>query len=175
LIKKKVKKIRVLDLFSGAGGFSLGFCQAFKDDPNFEGIIGCELALDACRTYQMNLGPSGPHFGGKCQAICCDVRHLPLRPKKGYFTVIIGGPPCQPFSSLSRKRGKTHPLYDLVLWFLYWVTVFQPKVFVMEEVPAIMSDPFYGPLIKRLSEDPKKKVDLKKLMALPREPRGKRF
>ena len=132
--------MRILDLFCGAGGFSLGFKQVFKDAE----IIGVDLSRDACRTYQFN------RVG---QAIRADVRYLPIRPEPGLFDIIIGGPPCEPFSKLNRRRrGKDHPLYDLTLWFIYWCIVFQPKVWVMENVPELMDDPFYGPLIRRLCE-----------------------
>ena len=134
--------MRILDLFCGCGGFSLGFRRVF---PEAE-IIGVDLDRWACRTYQRN------RVG---QAVRADVRHLPIRLEQGLFDIIIGGPPCEPFSKVNRiKRGRKHPLWDLVLWFLYYVIAFHPKVWVMENVPDILKDPFYGPLFRALSGEP---------------------
>jgi len=133
--------MKILDLFCGAGGFSLGFKWVFPKAL----FLGVDIDKWACATYKYNIG----------EVIRADVRHLPLRVIPGLFDIIIGGPPCEPFSRLSKKRGPQHPLHDLTLWFLLHCLAFKPKVFVMENVPEILNDPFYGPLIKRLTSKQK--------------------
>jgi len=115
-------------------------------------IIGVDTMWDACRTYQHN------RVG---QAICADVTYLPFRPLRQLFDIIIGGPPCQPFSSLNTtgRRGKNHPAYDGVGLFLFWCAFYEPKVFVMENVPRLMNDHFYGPLLKRLCQKAEETLD----------------
>lgn len=82
----------VLDLFAGCGGLSLGFEAAGFD------TIGFEKDLDAARSYQKNLK-------GRCVNIKLEIGcELPLA------SVIIGGPPCQPFS----VRGA--PIHATCAW-----------------------------------------------------------
>lgn len=121
----------VLDLYCGCGGFSLGFKNAMPDAE----IVGVDLEEDCLKTY---------HYNGVGQAIRADARHLPIRLEPGYVDIIIGGPPCEPFTRINRqRRGAAHPLYDLVLWFLHYVAILQPKAWVMENVPDIAKDPMY--------------------------------
>jgi DNA (cytosine-5)-methyltransferase 1 len=77
----------VLDLFAGCGGLALGFeARGFK-------TIGFEQDRDACETYRRNL-----------QAEC---KQVVLTPQTDFpkGTIIIGGPPCQPFSVGGHQLG----------------------------------------------------------------------
>ena len=144
------KRVKVLDMFSGAGGFSLGFCWAFEEEKTDYEIFGLELDMCACRTYHYNLSRM---FPGRTHVIRCDVRLPPLRLDEGLFDVIIGGPPCQPWSRATpkSKRGWKHPLADLTLYFFVYVIIYKPKVFVMEQVPSILDFPEWRYFFDRLS------------------------
>jgi DNA (cytosine-5)-methyltransferase 1 len=141
-----VQRPAVLDLFAGAGGFSLGFHWA-----------GCQtaVAIDhhpvAVETLQANFG----HLG--TVALLRDLARLP--PKKleaelqqlnltSEFDVVIGGPPCQGWSRVGRGklrslRGDAHADFDprnhLYENFLRTIDHFRPKVSVMENVPGMLS------------------------------------
>ena len=87
LVPKPSGEFVVLDLFAGCGGLALGF-EAMGFD-----TIGFEMDADACRTYSQNL---------------CGVCHQAvLTPQTEYPSadVIIGGPPCQPFSVGGSQLG----------------------------------------------------------------------
>ena len=82
------KHFRVLDLFAGCGGLSLGFeAQGFA-------VSGYEIDTKAVETYNQNLL-------GKCFAEKLTV----TTSYENGFDVIIGGPPCQPFSVGGNQKG----------------------------------------------------------------------
>lgn len=85
------KKLTVLDLFSGIGGFSLGLEQA-----GMETVAFCEID-PFCRKVLQKHWPHTPIFE--------DIRKLDGRDFKGKVDLICGGFPCQPFSVAGRKKG----------------------------------------------------------------------
>ena len=120
----------VLDLFCGCGGLSLGFEMA-----GFDVKLAIDNWEDALVTYRKN------HKGTK--TINGDL--LSLKPedvetKYGIHnvSVIIGGPPCQGFS-VAGKRIIDDDRNKLYKSFVRFVAHFQPKAFVMENVPNILS------------------------------------
>lgn len=82
---------KVLDLFSGIGGFSLGLERA-----GFETLAFCEID-PFCRKVLQKHWPHTPIFE--------DIRKLDGREFKGKVDLICGGFPCQPFSVAGRKKG----------------------------------------------------------------------
>lgn len=123
----------VLDLFSGIGGFSAGFKRAGFSQ------VGVDSEVVAVRTYE------DAGFG---KGIAADLRaEIVNQPA----TVLIGGPPCTPWSSVNlRKRGTTHEDYGLVERFVRHVEELEPRVFVMENVPPLKGDPAYSGYLERL-------------------------
>lgn len=122
---------RLIDLFSGAGGMTLGFC-----DDRFCGGFESVWALDndqaAVATHRANFGP---------HADCYDIekwleedREIPSA------DVVIGGPPCQGFSLLNKKR-KDDPRRSLWLPFLEVVERSSAKAFVIENVTGLFRSP----------------------------------
>jgi DNA (cytosine-5)-methyltransferase 1 len=93
-------KLRVLDLFSGIGGFSLGL----ERTGGFETAAFCEYA-DFPRKVLAKHWPDVPCFP--------DVRELKGEDINGPIDVICGGYPCQPFSQAGQRRGKED---DRHLW-----------------------------------------------------------
>lgn len=121
---------RAIDVFAGAGGFSLGAEQA-----------GCsvehafEIDRWACETLQANHEATEVH--------CVDVRSLTsqwlTRSIARYPDLMIGGPPCQGFSHAgpSRKDPKD-PRNSLFREFVRFARVLEPAVVVLENVPGIL-------------------------------------
>lgn len=93
-------KLRVLDLFSGIGGFSLGL----ERTGGFETAAFCEYEKFP-RSILKNHWPEVPCFP--------DVRELKGSDIDGPIDVICGGYPCQPFSTAGQRRGKED---DRHLW-----------------------------------------------------------
>ena len=116
---------KILDLYCGMGGLSLGFSLALKDVE----ILGLDIDKYAVTTYNHNLSKFN------CKAIIQDV--LKWEPS-GEYDIIIGGSPCQPFSlANTKKRGKEHPLYPTFPRFFDVVLELKPKVFLLENVKGL--------------------------------------
>jgi len=122
-------KIKVLDLFCGAGGLSKGFEQA-----GFEVIAGVDCKELFLETYEEN------HDGMAIQADLMEVTpgeffdENPLDEEE--IDVIIGGPPCKGFS-IAGKRDPEDERNNLVDKFIDFVEHVQPKMFLMENVTGI--------------------------------------
>lgn len=131
---KKRKPVGI-DLFSGAGGLSLGFVQA-----GFVIQYAVESDKYATETYRNN----------RSTEVFVDVRDIcEIRPKeilrrlglkKGELDIIIGGPPCQGFSTSNmRTRNLENPKNHLVFKFVEFVRGIKPKWFLMENVAGLDS------------------------------------
>lgn len=119
-LKPKItEKEIVLDLFAGCGGLSLGFEAAgYK-------TIGFEMDISASETYKKNLI-------GDCHAIKLDLSF-----EYPNAEIIIGGPPCQPFSVGGNQKG-IEDSRDGFPIFIDAVKKLQPKVFMFENVRGLL-------------------------------------
>jgi DNA (cytosine-5)-methyltransferase 1 len=128
----------LIDLFSGAGGMTLGFTRA-----GFRPILAVEADGAAAETYQRN-------FGAHVHAASIEsLRKFPSA------NVIIGGPPCQGFSPLGRNRTSETRTELNALWRQYMRAVkqVQPEVFVIENVPEFLRSVQYQSLLDMMASD----------------------
>lgn len=126
------RRLRVLDLFCGAGGLSYGFEQA----GSFVTVGGIDLLRDRIDTFTAN----HPHAYG----IAGDIRQLePNEVSRliGQVDVVVGGPPCQGFSSIRPFRNLTErdPRNSLVEHYVLMLIALRPKWFVFENVVGLVS------------------------------------
>jgi DNA (cytosine-5)-methyltransferase 1 len=130
-------KLKIIDLFAGAGGFTLGFRQVKNTSgkPVFDTVWANDFNKDAAKTYNAN-------FGEHCvYGDIVDILNNP-RVRIPRADVVIGGPPCQGFSLLNRNR-ELDPRKAFWLPFMDIVQRSQASVFVMENVPELLtSDEF---------------------------------
>jgi len=112
--------LKVVDLFCGCGGFSLGF-----DYAGFRIIYALDSWGIACESYQTNFPD--------VEVVCEDALNLSPRDIPD-ADIIIGGPPCQEFSVANLKKKYDTSLID---WFWEVVREKNPKYVIMEEVPAV--------------------------------------
>lgn len=122
--------MKIIDLFAGCGGLSLGFEMAGFDIP-----LAIEKDEWASETYKNN-HPSTRVLTADITKIT-DLKKL-INKKDLPIDGIIGGPPCQGFS-LSGNRDKNDPRNSLFMEFVRFVKHFKPKFFVMENVTGILS------------------------------------
>lgn len=120
-----------ISLFSGIGGFSLGFRSAGYN------IVGfAELADDLAEIYQANF-PNTKRIGSDVAEIRSDAIENVIR-EVGAVDIIIGGPPCQGFS-LSGKRDVNDPRNYLFQEYMRIVDLVRPKVVIVENVRLLTS------------------------------------
>lgn len=109
----------VLDLFAGCGGLALGFeAQGFE-------TLGFEMDNDCCATYKKNLN-------GDCIQAKIDSTYQFPRAQ-----VVIGGPPCQPFSVGGHQRG-VRDARDGFPAFISAIEQAKPEIWMFENVRGLM-------------------------------------
>ena len=115
-------KYKVLDLFCGAGGLSLGFKLA-----GFQIVGGIDFQQDAIYTHEKNFKNS--------ISICGDIKEISDEKVKELYEnkvdIIIGGPPCQGFSAGNRQQIENDPRNKLFFEFIRFVRILQPKAVVI--------------------------------------------
>lgn len=122
---------KVIDLFAGAGGLSLGFKKTGK----YEIAAAFEINQNAQKTYKKN------HPGTEVFSDVCSADFAKLRKKLGKIDVVIGGPPCQGFSMANRQKNHVISQNNmLVKQYVRAVMELEPKAFVMENVEMLKSD-----------------------------------
>jgi DNA (cytosine-5)-methyltransferase 1 len=149
-LMSKVYKPKVLDLFCGAGGLSLGFQNA-----GCQIVGGIEINPHAVRTHHKNF-PDTILDLPATDITQLDLSQLNLEP--GEIDILIGSPPCQVFSAVGigkmRHLGRT-PEEDtrslLYLYFVEFLNYFRPNFFVMENVNTLKNKPIFSTMCEELS------------------------
>ena len=137
----KSEKFKVVSLFSGAMGLDLGL----EATGHFETLACVEKVPAFCATIR--------HNRDRGRVECKDLRvyegdistrapesvmsDLGLQP--GELDLLVGGPPCQTFSTAGRRQSVQDPRGTMLWQFLRFVQVFQPKFFLMENVRGLLS------------------------------------
>lgn len=126
----KKQPYRLLDLFCGCGGISEGYALA-----GYQIAGGIDFNEDATKTFQHNFRDAA--------VFCTDISHFDnSRIKEEYhdIDVIVGGPPCQGFSSANRWQKETDdPRNKLFFQFLRFVEVLKPKAVMIENVRGLLT------------------------------------
>ena len=135
--KRLKKKLNCVDLFAGAGGFSLA-----AKNVSLNVVAAVEFDKHACATYSRNLLSKADDT----KLYHEDILALnPKRLKKEHFPagkdcdIVLGGPPCQGFSTHRiNDAGVDDPRNALLLRYFEYVKHLSPKVFLMENVPGLL-------------------------------------
>ena len=126
-----IKTYNIIDLFSGAGGLSLGFKQTGKINI----VAAAENNPNARKTYKRNFA--------EVKRLYPDVRTIDyneLKEAVGQVDIVIGGPPCQGFSNANRQHSTIISMNNrLVKEYVRAICELQPTAFVMENVAMLKS------------------------------------
>jgi len=117
--------MNVVSLFSGCGGFDLGFKQC-----GFNIVWANDIDKDAIQTYKKNIGD---------HIVYGDIRKIPSEQIPNEFDVLIGGFPCQGFSIANPNRNQKDERNFLYKEIVRILKDKQPKVFVLENVKGLLS------------------------------------
>ena len=148
--------VDVVDLFAGCGGLSYGFHSLENAPVRFRTCFGVELDPNACASFEAMIG---------AKAYQTDVRELEneafrnslLEKHRGPNPlIVIGGPPCQGFSSHRKKDSRTDARNSFLALFGKLATSMHPEFIVMENVPEIFGAkhwPYFAELRKLLEAE----------------------
>lgn len=128
----RLRRPTAVSLFAGAGGCSLGFEQA-----GYDVRFATDIDADAVESYRRNFGKI------PCEA--ADIRELNVESaldcsglERGELDILLGGPPCQGFSSAGVKSSDD-PRNFLLRHYVRWLESIHPKWFVMENVEGLLT------------------------------------
>lgn len=122
-----------ISLFAGAGGCSLGFGQA-----GYDVRFASDIDADAVESYRRNF-PRTPCEAADIRDLTADdiLKRIELKP--GELDMLLGGPPCQGFSSAGAKSGDD-PRNSLLVHYVRLLEGIRPKWFVMENVEGLLTN-----------------------------------
>ncbi len=125
--------LSTVDLFCGAGGITEGFRQA-----GYHCLYANDCMPAAIETFEEN----HPGVWADCENIervnPADIR-AKLKITKGELDVLVGGPPCQGFSINAPERFLSDPRNKLFKDYVRFLEEFEPKTFLFENVPGLLS------------------------------------
>jgi DNA (cytosine-5)-methyltransferase 1 len=139
--------VRVVDLFSGCGGLSIGLAEAARAlHRPFEPVLAVDLDDVAAATYAANF-PTATTICGDVAALlpgAVGARRTPaerlLAKRHGDVDILVGGPPCQghsDFNNRTRHRDDKNELYQTMV---RAAEVFAPQHVLIENVPGALND-----------------------------------
>ena len=124
--------LKLIDLFAGVGGLSLGFEQR-----GFKTVLANEYDKSIANAYVQN------RRACELEMIADDITSLDLNAVFGKFEdsvdVVVGGPPCQGFSQKGQRKTIHDPRNFLFRYYVDVVKLVKPKYFVMENVPNLLT------------------------------------
>lgn len=125
--------LTTIDLFCGAGGITQGFREA-----GYACLYGNDCSPEAVDTFSLNHPDA---WGDNCDIEDVDPAMVRKRLglKEGALDVLVGGPPCQGFSINAPGRFLSDPRNKLFKDYLRFLEEFEPKAFLFENVPGLLS------------------------------------
>jgi len=123
-----------ISFFSGAGGLDLGLLNS-----GFDIKLSIELEPIYCETLKNNHPGLNVYCGDITKLSASDIIKLSKIEKKDGIDLIVGGSPCQSFSTAGKRQAFEDPRGQAMLHFAKLTEELQPKVFVLENVKGLLS------------------------------------
>jgi len=134
-------KYKIIDLFSGCGGFGLGAKQA-----GFDVVAAIDIDSTLQSSYKLNF-PQTRTITGDLSIMDHDSWRIILGNHE--IDGVIGGPPCQGYSRIG-KNEQDDPRRSLLMHFYRTINIILPKFFIMENVEGLLDDGNIQELIKAI-------------------------
>ena len=125
-----IGNIPIASYFCGAGGLDLGFEDASNDTQHFNTVFSTDIDKACGHTIQLNR-PRWNFFLGDITKFSGEVVLNKIGRKP---LVVIGGPPCQPFSVAGKQRATSDPLGQLYRDYIQHISILDPEIVIMENV-----------------------------------------
>ena len=144
-------KPTVISLFSCGMGMDIGFGKA-----GFDTRYANDITNFACETINTNR-PGIPYDHADIADVASRTIMRKASLKQGEVDVVIGGPPCQPFSTAGKRRGANDKRSLALQEYMRIIRDVRPKFFVFENVPGIITaSKSHTSFYKRMSSPSKK-------------------
>lgn len=139
--------VRVVDLFAGCGGLSLGLQQAAeRAGIDLDIALAIDFEAEATSVYKTNFPDANvvtdsveSYFDGKLGAPLSDIE-AQTKAKVGAISALVGGPPCQGHSNLNNSTRRHDPKNELYLRMARAAEVLRPDIVLIENVPSVRLD-----------------------------------
>lgn len=137
-MKSKSKELIAIDLFAGAGGFSLA-----ATDLNIRILAAVEHDKWAQETYTLNFIKHKRKYRPRLYGDITELKPEDIMAetdlRRGQLDILMGGPPCQGFSTHRiNNAGVDDPRNELLLHYFRFVKALLPKTFIVENVPGLL-------------------------------------
>ena len=140
-------EIRVVDLFCGCGGLTLGIAEACRAlEYKFVSVLGADMAPTALDLYKRNFNPLFTIAEPIEKYIDQELRSAISENEKkfldmvGSVDILIGGPPCQGNSDLNNHTRRTDSRNLLYLRMIRCAEILKPRFLIIENVPGVQHD-----------------------------------
>jgi DNA (cytosine-5)-methyltransferase 1 len=127
------ERLKVIDLFAGSGGLSYGFMK----DPAFELLCAVEILTDMAKSFEFN-HPGVKVYDDDIANFNRGLFERDFEIKASEVDIIIGGPPCQAYSTIG-KRLQDDPRAKLFQEYFRLLEEFMPSFFIFENVRGLMT------------------------------------
>ncbi|OJU13275.1 MAG: hypothetical protein BGN88_06935 [Clostridiales bacterium 43-6] len=162
------KTVRLVDLFCGCGGISLGVKEACNTlNYGLDIPLAVDFEKEASDCYECNF-PEANVVNGDITQLFSDMVGSPFTEKEielqqmvGHVDLLVGGPPCQGHSDLNRYTKRNDPKNHLYLYMARAAELFRPRLVIIENVTGALHDK--GQVVQCVQKDLTKlgyKVDI---------------
>ena len=139
--------VRVVDLFAGCGGLSLGIQEAARSlQLDFQAVLANDIEESGLQVYERNF-PGVQIEHAPVQELVDGLignrptrRERQLKDEVGDVDILIGGPPCQGHSDLNNQTRRDDPKNELYLSMARFCEVVRPQHVIIENVPGVLHD-----------------------------------
>jgi len=136
-----------VSLFSGAGGLDLGFVQSGRFSLVFANDVLLHMGMTHSKNFKLKLALCGGAERAQARlntVLVCDISRVDFSAlREAGVDLVVGGPPCQDFSIVrgpqEKRRGVEVRRGRLYAHFVRALAILQPKMFVFENVPGLVS------------------------------------